>query len=124
MTEEITAEAPGVTIEDFAGSDYETYTVKSCRLKQYSPESNVVTVAHSGAIDGIMGDDYRDAYFVPEEGGVSVVCTRGEITVGIYDVSGRLIVTQGVHNGSFIPLSSGSYIATSDVAEPVKIMVK
>ncbi|HJE40164.1 MAG TPA: endonuclease [Candidatus Amulumruptor caecigallinarius] len=124
VTEEITAEAPGVTIEDFAGSDYETYTVKSCRLKQYSPESNVVTVAHSGAIDGIMGDDYRDAYFVPEEGGVSVVCTRGEITVGIYDVSGRLIVTQGVHNGSFIPLSSGSYIATSDVAEPVKIMVK
>lgn len=84
----------------------------------------MVTVSHSGAIDGIMGDEYRDAYFVPESGGVGVVSTRGEITVSIHDVSGRMVVTQKVCNGDFIPLVPGSYIVTSDVAEPAKIMVK
>lgn len=124
VTEEITADAPGIEIEGFDGSDYETYSVKSCRLKHYSPESNVIMVSHSGAIDGIMGDDYRDAYFIPEDGGVSVVSTRGTINVSIHDVSGRRVLTEKVSNGDFIPLATGSYIVTSDVAQPVKIMVK
>lgn len=124
VTEEIAAEAPGVTIEDFDGSDYETYTVKSCRLKHYSPESNIITVSHSGAIDGIMGDEYRDAYFIPEDGGVTVVSTRGEFMVGVYDVSGRQVMARGVRNGDFIHLDRGSYVITSDVAEPAKVMIR
>lgn len=124
ITEEITADAPGVTIEDFDGSDYETYSVKSCRLKHYSPESNVITVSHSGAIDGIMGDEYRDAYFIPENGGISVVSTRGEFSVSIHDVSGRRVLMRSVSNGDFIPLATGSYVVTSEVAEPAKILIK
>lgn len=84
----------------------------------------MITVSHSGAIDGIMGDEYRDAYFIPENGGISVVSTRGEFSVSIHDVSGRRVLMRSVSNGDFIPLATGSYVVTSEVAEPAKILIK
>ncbi len=122
-TEEIIAEAPGLTIEGFNESDSEAYMVQSVRLGYRSPESNVIFVDHSG-ITGIEAD--QGLIVQGFDGCIRFVCSAPQTNAQIIDPTGRLIQLVGeIHNNMEINLPKGIYFVTTDnCRRPVKVVVR
>lgn len=123
ISELLLAEECSLLIEDFADSDYDTYSVKSVRLGCYSTGSNTVTVLHDASIERIPGNTAID--FVAVSGGVYVNCGLAHSVADIHDVTGRHIKhVEPLTNGMTISLAPGVYIVTTPLTAPVKIMVE
>ena len=88
-----------------------TYTVQAYRLGYLSPESNVITIDHSG-ITGVEAD--RPLALLPCDGGVLVKCSEPLNDVRVYTTSGQVVRhIDTVHNDDIIALPPGIYILTT-----------
>lgn len=107
-TEEIESDTNSLEIDDFAGSESESYYVQSVRLGYRSQPSNVIFVEHAG-VTGIEADMQLSTCNIP--GGVRFVCSAPHYNVGIYDIAGRQIMTLPVvQNDDEIMLPYGAYV--------------
>lgn len=123
VSEVLLAEENSLLIEDFADSDYDTYSVKSVRLGCYSSGSNTITVNHDSSIERVPGNTLID--FIPVSGGVYVDCGLAHSTADIYDVAGRLILhVDQLTSGMTISLAPGIYIVNTPYTSPIKMMVE
>lgn len=87
-----------------------TYTVQAYRLGYLSPESNVITIDHSG-ITGVEAD--RPLALLPTEGGVLVKCSEPLLNVIVYTTHGQVVRhIDEVRNDDIISLPAGIYILT------------
>lgn len=101
----------------------QSYSVQSSRLGMLSEMSNSVTVeAYAGlnTVDGSVIVGVEAA-----EGGVRIYSTTESVDVVIYDLSGRIVYTNGDQlSGSFIALPAGIYIVGSGAMRaPTKLIV-
>lgn len=121
--EEIIAEDNQLLIEEFDLSDSESYTVRSVRLGEESPESNVVFVSHSGITD--MDADLPVAVYT-EPGMVVVRCSGLVSPLRIYDVAGREVAYMAEAEGIVeFSLPAGVYIvAAGRGTAPAKVTVR
>ncbi len=88
-----------------------TYTVQAYRLGYLSPESNVITIDHSG-ITGVEAD--RPLALLLCDGGVLVKCSEPLNDVRVYTTSGQVVRhIDTVHNDDIIALPPGIYILTT-----------
>ena len=88
-----------------------TYSVQSYRLGYLSPESNVITIDHSG-ITGVEAD--RPLALLMTAGGVVVKCSEPIEDVVIYNTRGQVIRRiDEVRNDDLISLPAGIYILTT-----------
>lgn len=122
LVEEILAEDSEVTIEGFGQSDSESYSVRSCRLGYYSPESNVVFVSHSG-ITGVDADEPIAVTAV--EGGLLIECSAPQTGCRVFDPSGRLVtLLPQIGSETVIPLPQGVYfVVTDQCRRPVRAAI-
>lgn len=123
-TEQIVAEEPGTTVEDFLGNDSETYTVKSARLGYFSPESNAITVNNPAGIAAIEGDVAWGFDNIP--GGIRFMGTETVSSVGVYDTTGRLVMkVENVEPYTEVYLPAGIYfLKASGQQRPFKALVR
>lgn len=121
--EELVAEEPGLKIDGFGESEYESYSVQSVRLGYRSPMSNTVIVRHSG-IEGVTTDE--PLIVIGLEGAVRIKCPVVQTGLCIYDISGRLVATLAtVEDNTDIELPLGIYfVVTDQAASPVKVAVR
>ncbi len=123
-SEIIIAEENRLEIDDFSGSDSETYSVRSCRLGERSPWSNVIAVSHAGisAVDCDAGLAVRI-----EESTVTII-TGGIIHTGarIYDIAGRLVDSRDrINDRTQLILPRGCYMLVTDLHHtPVRFIVR
>lgn len=122
-TEEILAEEPGIIIEDFDGSDSESYSVQSVRLGYRSPMSNVIFVQHSG-VTGVEADQPLVIYGF--EGCMRFICSDSQTGARIYDPAGRLVMTvDEIHNNYDLYIAPGIYLVITDQCHrPIKVSVR
>lgn len=121
--EEVIAEAPGIIIDDFDKSDYESYYVQSVRLGYTSPESNVIFVAH----DGITGVEADQPLIVRGyENIIRFNCSAPQTNARVYDISGKLVATVAViDNNDEITIPAGIYfVVTDQSSHPAKVSVR
>lgn len=99
-----------------------TYTVQAYRLGYLSPESNVITIDHSG-ITGVEAD--RPLALLSCDGGVLVKCGEPLNDVIIYTPSGQVVRRIGVVcSDDIIALPTGVYILTTrNSRQAYKILV-
>ena len=121
-TEEILAEENSLVIDDFNGSDSESYNVRSVRLGYESPRSEEIFVEHSGVIGVEVDSPLGWAYY---EGGVRVVCGTTHTNALVYDISGRLVkVIPELNNNDIITLPLGAFIIVTDqCSTPIRVLV-
>ncbi len=121
VTEQVLAEAPGVTIEGFNESERDTYTVQSVRLGYMSAVSNVIFVDHSG-INGIESDQM---FSVQGFDGIMRFNCNGAVSgVNVYDISGQLILTlNNITDNTDIPVAPGIYLVSAPGNAPQKVIV-
>lgn len=124
-SEQIVAEGPGIEINDFDKSDSETYTVQSVRLGYTSPESNVISVKYTDAVNGIYADDMPLAVD-PIPGGIRFHTGTPHTGVTIVDATGRTArVLDTVSDYTEVYLPAGIYLVTSQQClRPIKAVVK
>ena len=122
-TEELPAEGTSLLIDDFEGSDSESYTVRSSRLGYESPQSNVVTVEHGG-IQGVRTDTPMGA--VPCDEGVRIVTATPQHGLRVIDMQGRTLRSlDTVCDNDIIELPAGVYIIITDThATPQRVVVR
>lgn len=124
-SETLLAEENSLEIDDFGGSDSETYSVRSCRLGEYSPWSNVITVSHAG-ISGVETDNAGLAVRV--EGCSVTFVTSGIIHPAprIFDMTGRLVRSpDSIADGDQLNLAPGCYmVVTALHPSPVRFIVR
>lgn len=122
-TEQIVAEAPGITIDGFNESDKESYTVQSYRLGYLSPESNVIFVDHLG-ITGIEAE--HGLVLQGFTGIIRFLCSSVHTGVCIYDISGKMVrFLDSVSDNMDIEMPAGVYLITTDqTSRPLKVVVQ
>lgn len=122
-TENILAEGTSWTIHDFAGSDSESYNVRSVRLGYQSQPSNEIFVSHAG-INSIEVDIPLGWAYYP--GGIRVVTAQPQCDVRVYDLTGRCVMTlDEVADDDIIELPVGAYIITSSTSHTVmRVLVR
>lgn len=124
VEEEVLAESDGSQkIMGLDESDYETYTVQSCRLGFKSPVSNIITVRTSGINDIKAGAPLS---IIGIEGAVRFITNGVQTDVRFFDVSGRLLrVIDRIDNYTEVEAEPGFYlISTREHKTPVKVVVK
>lgn len=121
-SEEILAEENSLLIEDFDGSDSESYNVRSVRLGYESPRSNEIFVAHSGVTGVETEAPLGWAYY---EGGVRIVCGQSHTNATVVDLAGRIVtIIPEVTNNQVIPLPYGAYLIYTDQCRtPIRVLV-
>lgn len=121
--EELLAEQPGLEINGFAQSDYESYYVQSVRLGYRSPKSNTIIVRRSG-IQSVSTDE--PLVVIGLEGAIRIKCALPQTGCRIYDVAGRMIRhIDTVDDNTDIEMPLGIYFVVTDQATaPVKVAVK
>lgn len=122
-TEEILAEGSPVEITGFDLSDRETYSVQSVRLGIRSPQSNVITVDHTG-INGIEIEEPLEVQGF--DGFLRIICSAPQRACEIYDPAGRLVMAiDEVQQNTDIALVPGIYfVRTASHRTPVKVAVR
>lgn len=122
-TEEIPAEGSPVEITGFDLSDRETYSVQSVRLGIRSPQSNVITVDHTG-INGIEIEEPLEVQGF--DGFLRIICSAPQRGCEIYDPAGRLVMAiDEVQQNTDIALLPGIYfVRTASHRTPVKVAVR
>lgn len=122
-TEEVMAESSPWTITGFNDCDYESYSVRSVRLSEYSPMSNTVFVRHSG-ISGVENEIPLNISTYP--GLIRFECVGSQTNCRIFDISGRQIrLIETVTGDMEIEMPLGVYLITTDQhATPVKVLVR
>ena len=121
-SEDILAEENSLLIEDFAGSDSESYNVRSVRLGFESPRSNEIFVAKSG-VTGVEAEAPLGwAYY---EGGVRIVCGAPHTNATVVDLAGRIVqIIPEVTNNQVVLLPYGAYLIYTDQSRtPVRVLV-
>ncbi len=109
-SEEIEADGTHLVIDDFADSDYESYTVQSVRLGYRSPASNAITVQHA-SIDAVGADSEAALAVLSYQGYIRFVCAGTVGSVEIFDLSGREVLTlPSVTDNQTITLPRGVYL--------------
>lgn len=124
VEEEVLAETDGSQkIMGLDESDYETYSVQSCRLGFKSPVSNIITVSTSG-ITGVEAE--APLSIIGIEGAVRFITNGLQTEVKFHDVSGRLLRTiDRIDNYTEVEAAPGFYlISTREHRTPVKVVVK
>lgn len=101
----------------------ESYTVQSVRLGYESPESNMIMVKE-GSVDGVEATQPLLATAV--EGGVRIVLQSRHTGLRIYDMSGKLMVSEPtVDGGEIFRLPQGAYVVTTDQCRrPLTLIVR
>lgn len=101
----------------------ESYTVQSVRLGYESPESNLIMVAE-GSVGSVNAPQPLLAAAV--EGGIRIALQSVHTGLRIYDMSGKLLVSEPkVSGGEIFMLPKGIYLVTSDQARhPLIIPVR
>lgn len=122
-TEELVAESSPLEITGFSKSERETYSVQSVRLGVVSPQSNVITVDHSG-ITGVETEDPLEVQGF--NGFLRIICSAPQQDCEIYDPAGRLIMAvPEVRQNTDIYLPAGIYfVRTSQHRTPEKVAVR
>lgn len=123
-TDQILAEGPGTLIDDFEGSDSETYTVQSVRLGYQSPESNMITVNNPAGVTDIENDRPWAVQNIP--GGLRILCGEPIERIEIFDTMGRTIrLLTEVESYTDVYLPAGIYLVKAATSlRPVKVMVR
>lgn len=121
--EELYAEEPYLTIDEFDQSESESYSVQSVRLGFRSPMSNVVFVDHAG-ISGVTNDE--PLVVLGFEGCLRFMLSQPQTGVRIYDVAGRLVQTvPQVDNNDEVALPQGIYLVVTDQCHtPLRAIVR
>ena len=122
-TTRLVAEDNYLQIDDRDPGIAESYTVQSVRLGFESPESNMMMVA-TGSAEGVEMPQPLLAYGV--EGGIRIALQSRHTGLRIYDMSGKLLVSeQEVYGGEIYSLPKGIYIVTTNEAQhPLIIAVR
>lgn len=122
-SEEIMAEENYLVVDDFGGSESESYNVRSVRLGYESPVSNEIFVAHSG-INGVEVDTPLGYAYWP--GGLRIVCGATVTDLKVYDIAGRLVMTiPEVNNNDIIELPYGVYVITAGGnRNPLRVIIR
>lgn len=117
------AEDCSLVIDDFAGSDRESYYVQSSRLGYLSEPSNIVFVDHSGITDAAAE---RPLVVIGLDGAMRIVCSAPHTGVCVYDLTGRLVATiPEVANNTDIDLPRGAYLVVTDQSRtPRRVLVR
>ncbi len=123
VTEQLVSEETSLQIDGFDKSDSESYTVQSVRLGHYSPESNVIYVAHDGVTGVTMEQPLAVMTF---SGALRFLCSEPQEDCRIYDISGRLYRYVGhIDHCMDIDIEPGVYLITTATHHtPVKVIVK
>lgn len=123
VVEQIECDDNSVIIDDFSGSDRESYMVQSSRLGYLSDPSNVVFIDHSG-INGVTVDEPLSVESWP--GLLRLRCSAEQTDCRIFDPSGRpVMLIPVITDGMEISLPLGVYILTTrQHPTPVKIMAR
>lgn len=119
LVDDITAEEPGLDIDDFMGN--ESYQVKSVRLGVESPWSNVVYVRSSGIADIAADMPMR---LLTAEGGFVVAINETHTGGRLYDAQGRaVLVIAEVQPHTLVRVPAGIYFFATDQARPQRVIV-
>lgn len=123
-TREEIAETNELLVTDFAGANYETFSVHGVRLGYDTPESEVVTI-RSTAIDDIWADS-EPLVIESFPGLIRVRCSTPQTNLQIIDVAGRVIrVIPQVDDLYELTLTPGIYFVITDAhRRPVKLMAR
>lgn len=119
---ELDGETPSVTLDGFADSESESYSVQSSRLGYRSPASNVVFVSHSGLSD--INAEYP-LKASSRQGAIRIQVTAPHTDARIYDTAGQLVMLIPLIESSMeiTTLPAGVYIlVTNEHPSPVKII--
>lgn len=125
VTEELPAESNSLVVDNFAGDDYCTYSVRSSRLNMYSENSNVITVTNPASIGAVETDT---PFAVQTFGGglVRIRCSEKLYNLRVYDLAGRIIsLIPEVIDYTEFTVPAGAYLVTADGhLQPVKMIVR
>lgn len=125
VTEELPAESNSLVVDNFAGDDYCTYSVRSSRLGMYSDESNVITVTNPASI-GAVETDVPFAVQTFDGGIIRIRCSEKLYNLRVYDLAGREIkLIAEITDFMEFTMPAGAYLVTVDGHRtPVKLIVR
>lgn len=125
VTEELPAESNSLVVDNFAGDDYCTYSVRSSRLGMYSDESNVITVTNPASI-GAVETDLPFAVQTFDGGIIRIRCSEKLYNLRVYDLAGREIkLIAEITDFMEFTMPAGAYLVTVDGHRtPVKLIVR
>lgn len=125
VTEELPAESNSLVVDNFAGDDYCTYSVRSSRLGMYSDESNVITVTNPASI-GAVETDLPFAVQTFDGGIIRIRCSEKLYNLRVYDLAGREIkLIAEITDFMEFTMPPGAYLVTVDGHRtPVKLIVR
>lgn len=122
ITKDEMAETNSLLVEDFGDSDRETFTVRSVRLGYESPESDMVVVEKSAALDGVDADN-NSMWVESFPGRVVLRCSAPLSGLTVVDVAGRVVkrVSGDLFDGYELSLPPGVYLLWApEHRKPVK----
>lgn len=123
VTTRLVAEDNYLEIDGREAGVAESYTVQSVRLGYESPESNMIMVNTSG-IAGIM--EAQPLAVAAVDDGIRIILQSEHTGLKVYDISGKLIVSEeSVSGGEIFQVPAGVYVVTDDqTRRPCTVIVR